>query len=124
MKWSKPIIAALLILAVWFIPTSTLAANKTYTKKTYKGIHFLDDVNKVAWYKVQGKHIVIGWKGIPEDFYGWNHRTAVRASKLNKKHVHVWAVRHHQRDWSPGEGGQICVTTALRGRLDKTNCRK
>jgi hypothetical protein len=119
MKLSVKTIVFVLILALVLIPVSAIAA-----RNVSKGISFLNDVQRVAWYKVEGKHIVIGWKGIPDDFYGLNHKAAVRASKLNKKQVHVWAVRHHQRDWSPGEGGQICVTTALRGRLDKTNCRK
>ena len=119
MKRSKLIIAGLLILAVWFNPTSTLAA-----KKTHEGIHFLDDVKKVEWYKVEGEHIIVGWKGLPDDFYTLNYQTALEASKLTRNKVYVWAVRYHQKDWVPGEGGQICISTAAKGVSVKTNCRK
>ena len=121
MKISKLIITALLIL---FIPTSALAGNKTYTKKTYKGIHFLDDVKKVEWYKVEGEHIIVGWKGLPDDFYTLNYQTALEASKLTRNKVYVLAVRYHQKDLVPGEGGQICISTAAKGVSVKTNCRK
>ena len=55
MKRSKEVIAGLLVLALWFIPASALAA-----KKPSKGITFLNDVEKVEWYRVHGKHIIIG----------------------------------------------------------------
>lgn len=74
MKRSKKIIVSLLILALWFVPASMLAA--------------------------------------------------LNASKLSQYEVYVWAVRYHQKNWSPGEGGQICITTATRGRFGKTNCKK
>jgi len=119
MKRSKKTIIGTLILALLFIPASTLAA-----KNLIESIKFLDNVEKVAWYKVDGKHIIIGWKGLPDDFYNWNHRAALYASKSSNFKVHVWAVRYHKQAWSPGEGGQICITTATRGRVGKTNCKK
>ena len=119
MKRSKEVIAGLLVLALWFIPASALAA-----KKPQKGITFLDDVKKVEWYRVHGKHIIIGWKGLPEDFYHWNYKAALNASKATLYKVHVWSVRYSQKSWSPGEGGQICITTAHMGRFGKTNCKK
>ena len=109
----------LLVLSIWLIPTSTLAAGKSI-----EGITFLDDVEKVEWYKTDGRHIIVGWKGLPEDFYHWNYKTAVKASKLSRQKVHVWSVRYSQKSWSPGEGGQICITTAHMGRFGKTNCKK
>lgn len=107
-----------ILLAFWFIPASTLAG-----QKLIDGIEFLDNVNKVAWYKTDGKNIIVGWKGLPDNFYNWNYKTALHASKLSQYKIYVWAVRYHQKDWSPGEGGQICITTATRGRFGKTNCK-
>ncbi len=115
----RNLIAGFLILAFWFIPASTLAG-----QQLKQGITFLDNVEKVEWYRVNGKHIIIGWKGLPDDFYQWNYKTALKASKLSHYEVYVWAVRYHQKNWSPGEGGQICITTATRGRFGKTNCKK
>ena len=119
MKRSKKIIVSLLILALWFVPASMLAA-----QDLAKGVKFLDHVKKVEWYKSSGKHIIIGWKGLPDDFYQWNYKSTLNASKLSQYEVYVWAVRYHQKNWSPGEGGQICITTATRGRFGKTNCKK
>lgn len=119
MKTSKKTLASILLLVLWFVPTTALSA-----QSLDKDIRFLGDIKEVGWYLVDGKNIIIGWKGIPKSFYGWNHRTAVRASKLSLYEVSVWSVRHTRKGWSPGEGGQICVTTAERGRLRKTNCRK
>ena len=45
MKRSKKIIVSLLILALWFVPASMLAA-----QDLAKGVKFLDDVKKVEWY--------------------------------------------------------------------------
>ena len=109
---------SLLILALFFIPASTLAS-----QSFSQGIRFLDDVKEVEWYMVKGKNIIIGWKGLPDSFYRWNYKAALNASKLSHYKVHVWAVRYNQKGWSPGEGGQICMTTAIRGRLGKSNCR-
>jgi hypothetical protein len=119
MKNLKKVMLGFLILSLWLIPTSTLAAGKSY-----EGITFLDDVKKVEWYKIDGRHIIVGWKGLPDDFYQWNYKTAIKASKLSRQKVHVWSVRYNQKLWSPGEGGQICITTATWGRFEKTNCRK
>lgn len=119
MKTSIKIILGLLILTFWFIPTSVLAS-----QKAHGGIEFLNDVENVGWYKVNGEHIIIGWKGLPDNFYGWNYKAALKASKFSRNKIHVWAVRNNQKDWSPGYGGQICITTATKGRFEKTNCRK
>ena len=119
MKRSIKVIVGILVLALWFIPTASLAG-----QDLIEGIKFLDDVKKVAWYKTDGKNIIVGWRGVPDDFYGWNYRTALRASKFSNYKVYVWAVRYHQKNWSPGEGGQICISTATRGRFGKTNCKK
>ena len=89
-----------------------------------KRIRFLDKVDKVDWYKVVGKkNVVIGWKGLPNNFYEWNHRVAVKASKSALYEIHVWSVRHRQKDWKPGQGGQICMSTAKYGRFNSTDCR-
>jgi hypothetical protein len=120
MKKSQLILAGLLLLALGLIPTSALAAQNLKS-----GIHFLNDVSKVDWYKIDGRHIIIGWKGsLSEDFYSLNTRTAQNASRFILNRVYVWAVPSHKKDWEPGEGGHICITTAAKSGSIKTNCRK
>jgi hypothetical protein len=119
MKATKKTLTIIFLLVLWLVPTSALSV-----QNLEKGIRFLGDVEEVDWYLIDGKNIIIGWKGIPDSFYGWNHRTAVRASMLSLYKVSVWSVRHSNKEWHPGEGGQICITTAERGRLRKTSCRK
>ena len=33
-----------------------------------EGVKFLDEISEVEWYKVEGKNLIIGWKGIPKFF--------------------------------------------------------
>lgn len=117
MKRWKKIKVGFLGLALFFTSISMV-----FAQDMKEGVKFLDKVDKVSWYKIDGKDIIIGWKGVPDNFYGLNHRTAVKASMSNLYEVNVWSVRHRQKDWLPGKGGQICVTTAKFGRLGKSNC--
>ena len=120
MKKSLLIRAGLLFLILWLIPTSALASQSLKS-----GIHFLNDVKKVDWYKIDGRHIIIGWKGnFSNDFYSLNNRTDQNASRFILNRVYVWAVPSHKKGWVPGEGGQICISTAAKGGSVKTNCRK
>ena len=120
MKKSLLIRAGLLFLILWLIPTSALASQSLKS-----GIHFLNDVKKVDWYKIDGRHIIIGWKGnLSDDFYSLNNRTAQNASRFILNRVYVWTVPSHKKGWVPDEGGQICISTAAKGGSVKTNCRK
>jgi hypothetical protein len=119
MKRWKKIMSGLLVLGLYFIPISMVSA-----ENLEKDVRFLKEVDAVSWYKVDGKDIIIGWKGLPDTFYGWNHRTAVKASLASLYEVNVWSVRHRQKNWLPGRGGHICVTTAKYGRFKKSNCTK
>lgn len=120
MKRSIKITVGVLILALWFLPASAGAFEKTVTNQ----IRFLDYVENVEWYKINGQNIIIGWKGLPDNFYAYNHRAAVKASKSSIYKVYVWSVRYPQKDWSPGRGGHLCITTAKFGRFGKSSCQK
>ncbi len=109
-----------LMLALWLLPITAEANQKNLAKR----IQFLDNIKKVEWYKVEGRHIIIGWKGIPDNFYGLNYRAALDASKSTLYEVQVWSVRYPQKNWSPGDGGQVCITTAKMGRFGDSNCKK
>lgn len=109
-----------LILALWLLPITAGATQKALVKR----VQFLDNIQKVEWYKVKGRDIIIGWKGIPDNFYGLNYKAALDASKSTLYEVHVWSVRYPQKNWSPGDGGQVCITTAKMGRVGKSNCKK
>ncbi|MBC8287019.1 MAG: hypothetical protein H8E42_06040 [Nitrospinae bacterium] len=120
MKKSKKITAWVLVLAFWFFPVSLGASQKNLQNR----IKFLDNIENVEWYRVEGQNVIIGWKGVPENFYSWNHKTAVKASKASLYEVYVWSVRYTQKDWSPGKGGQLCITTAQMSRFGKSSCKK
>lgn len=119
MKVLKRFIAGGLLLMFWVIPNSALSS-----QSLGKNLRFLDTVEEIDWYLVDEKNIIIGWKGIPDNFYGWNHRAAIRASKVSLYEVNVWSVRHNRKGWRPGKGGQLCSITAKYGRLKKADCRK
>jgi len=118
MKRSKKITLGILVLALWFLPVSEGVA-----KSLEDGVRFLKQVENVEWYRVDGQNIIIGWRRVPDNFYDWNHKTAVNASKSSLYKVYVWSVRSRYKDWSPGEGGQFCITTAQMGRLGKSSCK-
>lgn len=109
-----------LMLTLWLFPVLALANQKALAKR----VQFLDNIQKVEWYKIDGRNIIIGWKGFPDNFYGLNYRAALNASKSTLYKVYVWSVRYPQKDWSSGDGGQVCITTAKMGRFEKSSCKK
>ena len=36
----------------------------------------------------------------------------LNASKSTLYEFHVWSVRYPHKNWSPGDGGQVCITKA------------
>ncbi|MBT5470334.1 MAG: hypothetical protein HOK41_06990 [Nitrospina sp.] len=115
----------ILRVSLFVVLISLFFVSMAIAEKLEKRINFLDKVDKVDWYKVVGKkNVVIGWKGLPDNFYEWNQKAAINASKSSLYEVSVWSVRHRQKNWKPGQGGQICMTRAKYGRSDKTDCRK
>ena len=119
MKALKKSLLVLIGLAILFTPASMASAHSVKEK-----VKFLEEVDHVDWYRVEGKNIIIGWRGLPDNFYGWNHRTAVKASLSSIYEVTVWSVRYRQKNWAPGRGGQICLTTAKFGRFGSSSCKK
>ncbi|MBC8286457.1 MAG: hypothetical protein H8E42_03175 [Nitrospinae bacterium] len=88
-----------------------------------EGVKFLDDVPGVEWYRVDGRTLIIGWKGIPRVFPHTNRKAARRATIATGKEIHVWAVRHNQRKWSVGSGiSSICSVLARNGRVQSDTC--
>lgn len=88
-----------------------------------KGVKFLDDVPEVQWYRVDGSTLIIGWKGIPKFFPHTNRKAAIRGTITTGKKVHVWAVRHNQKNWAVGNGeSYICSVSAKNGRVKTDTC--
>lgn len=88
-----------------------------------EGVKFLDDVPGVEWYRVDGRTLIIGWKGIPQFFPHTNRKAARRAALATGKEVHIWAVRHNQKKWSVGSGASsICSVSAKNGLIKSDNC--
>ena len=47
----------------------------------------------------------------------------LNASKSTLYEVHVWSVRYPHKNWSPGDGGQVCITKAKWAVLKKVAVR-
>ena len=115
----KPILLAILILSTFF----TSAHANSLENALIDGVKFLDDVPEVEWYRVDGRSLIIGWRGIPQFFPHTNRRAATRATISTGREVHVWAVRHNQKKWTVGGGeSHICPVTAKNGRVKTDTC--
>lgn len=42
------------------------AQSSSFKKNIIKGVKFLDDTEEVECYRVEGKSMIIGWKGLPK----------------------------------------------------------
>ena len=89
----KPTLLAILILSTFF----TSAHANSLENALIDGVKFLDDVPEVEWYRVDGRSLIIGWRGIPQFFPHTNRRASTRATISTGREVHVWAVRHNQK---------------------------
>ena len=115
----KPTLLAILILSTFF----TSAHANSLENTLIDGVKFLDDVSEAEWYWVDGRSLIIGWRGIPQFFPHTNRRAATRATISTGREVHVWAVRHNQKKWTVGGGeSHICSVTAKNGRVKTDTC--
>ena len=115
----KPTLLAILILSTFF----TSAHANSLENTLIDGVKFLDDVSEVEWYRVDGRSLIIGWRGIPQFFPHTNRRAATRATISTGREVHVWAVRHNQKKWTVGGGeSHIYSVTAKNGRVKTDTC--
>lgn len=90
-----------------------------------EGVKFLDTISEVEWYRVEGRSLIIGWKGIPKFFPHTNRKAAMRANIATSREVHVWAVRHTQKNWHVGSGkSYICFVSANNGRVKAGTCNR
>ena len=88
-----------------------------------EGIKFLDTVEEVDWYRVEGRSLIIGWKRIPKFFPHTIRKAARPANIATSRKVRVWAVRHTQKNWHVGSGkSYICFVTAINGKVTQGNC--
>ena len=115
----KPILLAILIL----LTSLTFSHANSLEKAMIEGVKFLDDAPKVERYRVDGRSLNIGWRGIPQFFPHTNRRAAMRATISTGREIHVWAVPHNQKKWTVGGGeSHICSVTAKNGRVKTDTC--
>ncbi|MBL4664959.1 MAG: hypothetical protein JKY23_03250 [Nitrospinaceae bacterium] len=101
------------------------ALSSSFKSNMIKGVKFLDDVEEVEWYKVEGKSLIIGWKGVPKYLRHTNRKAAIRGNIATGREIHVWAVRHTQKKWQVGSGkSYICFVSAINGRVKTGNCKR
>ena len=115
----KPTLLASLILSTLF----TLAHASSLENSLIEGVKFLDDAPKVEWYRVDGRSLIVGWRGIPQFFPHTNRRAATRATISTGREIHVWAVPHNQKKCTVGGGeSHICSVSAKNGRVKTDTC--
>ncbi len=100
------------------------SAEDSQEEAIISSLEFLRKIPEVDWVKINKHDVIIGWKGIPRLFVGLNRRAAVSASDAIGSPVHVWAVRHNQRNWKKGTKSYICQTLASNGKIRKSTCVK
>ena len=50
-------------------------------------------------------------------------RMSLNANKSTLYEIHVCSVRYPHKNWSPGDGGQVCITKAKWAVLEKVAVR-
>jgi hypothetical protein len=78
---STLLVSLFLSLSINFVHASALEST------LIEGIKFLDDVPEVEWYRVDGRTLIIGWKGIPQFFPHTNRKAAIRGTITTGKKI-------------------------------------
>jgi len=102
------------------LPTPVLAI--ALEKELTESIKYLKKIHEVKWVKVKRNSVIVGWKGFPSKFNMINTAAALKASKATGRTVHVWSVRHTQKNWITGTRPYLCKTTARNGKIKETSC--
>ena len=42
------------------------AQSSSFKNNIIKGVKFLDAIEEVEWYRIEGKSLIIGWKRVPK----------------------------------------------------------
>jgi hypothetical protein len=114
---------SILLVCLIILASPSFAHTNALENSLIEGVKFLDDVPEVGWYRVSGKSLIIGWKGIPKLFPRINRRAATRATISTGREIRVWAVRHNQKKWKVGGGdAHICFVIAKNGRVKTDTC--
>ena len=101
-------------------PTPSLA--KSLEKELKQSVKYLEEIPEVKWVKVKRNSVIVGWKGFPPRFNLINTAVALKASQATGRTVHVWSVRHTQKNWIIGTRPFLCKTTARNGKIKETSC--
>ena len=114
-----------LILMLLILPLNlpTQSHANELEKELKKSIKYLEKITEVKWVKVKNNSVIIGWKGLSSSFNLINTEAAFKGTQAIGRTVHIWSVRHTQKNWKTGTGSYLCKTTASRGHVQKTSCR-
>ena len=114
-----PFFAMILVLSL-NCPTSSHAT--ALEKELQKSVKYLEKIPGVKWVNVKRNSVIVGWKGFPPKFNQINTKAAFKGSQATGRTVHVWSVRHTQKNWITGTRPFICKTTARNGQVTETSC--
>ncbi|MDC0946289.1 hypothetical protein OAS18_02055 [Nitrospinaceae bacterium] len=78
------------------------AQSSSFKKNIIKGVKFLDDTEEVEWYRVEGKSLIIIWKGLPKYLQHTNRRATIYGSLATGREKYTfgpYAMRRKNRRW-------------------------
>ena len=74
------------------------AQSSSFKNNLIRGVKFLDDIEKIEWYRVEGKNLLIGWKGVPKYIQHTNRKPGIWVRIASGLDVDIWTVRHAQKN--------------------------
>ncbi len=102
------------------LPTPSTA--KPLEKKLKQSVKYLKEIPEVKWVNVKRNSVIVGWKGFSPKFNMINTKAALKDTQATGRTVHVWSVRHTQKNWITGTRHFLCKTTARNGQVKETSC--
>jgi len=102
------------------LPTPSHAS--ALEKELKESVKYLEKIHEVKWVKVRRNSVIVGWKGFPPKFNLINTKAALKGTQATGRTVHVWSVRHTQKNWITGTRPFLCKTTARKGKVKETSC--
>ena len=94
---------------------------KPLVQKLKQSVKYLEEIPEVKWVKVKRNSVIVGWKGFPPKFNMINTKAALKDTQATGRTVHVWSVRHTQKNWIIGTRHFLGKTTARNGQVKETS---
>lgn len=81
-------------------------------------LKYLNDIEEISWYEVDGNTVYIGFKTRPSDISMILRGAALRANNAINFGAHVWGIKASNKGWRPGDGPYYEAVTARYGKIE------